>query len=140
MSCSGLPRFINSFSLRSNFNLLESAIKTSNSQSLLCNYGYHYCTTSFNKAWTQVMCRFKSCSRRVGDWRWWGSLTMVPAGNESKRLSSVNHATKIMHQFIHSLWCKRFSVISNLEMATHIAMIIPERIFFSSNLWNNIRC
>ena len=130
MSYSGLPRFINSFSLRSNFNLLESAIKTSNSQSLLCNYGYHYCITSFNKAWIQVMCRFKSCSRRVGDWRWWRSLTMVPAGNKSKRLFSVNHATKIMHQFIHSLWCKGFSVISNLEMATHIAIIIQERIFF----------
>ena len=31
--------------------------------------GYHYCTTSFNKTWTQVLCRFKSCSRRVGDLR-----------------------------------------------------------------------
>ena len=38
--------------------------------------GYHYCTTSFNKAWTQVLRRFKSCSPRVGDSRWWGSLTM----------------------------------------------------------------
>ena len=27
--------------------------------------GYRYCTTSFNKAWTQVLCRFKSCSQRV---------------------------------------------------------------------------
>ena len=30
----------------------------------------HYCTTSFNKARTQVLRRFKSCSRRVGDSRW----------------------------------------------------------------------
>ena len=58
---------------------------------------YHYCTTSFNKAWTQVLRRFKSCSRRVGDSRWWGSLTMVSAGNKTKRLSSVNHTTKIIH-------------------------------------------
>ena len=45
--------------------------------------GYHYCTTSFNKAWNQVLRRFKPCSRRVGDSRWWGSLTMVPAGNKA---------------------------------------------------------
>ena len=63
--------------------------------------GYHYCTTSFNNAWTQVLRWFKSFSRRVGDSRWWGSLTMVPAGNKSKSLSSVNHTTKaIHHQFI----------------------------------------
>ena len=29
--------------------------------------GYHYCTTSFNKAWTQVLRRFKPSSRRIGD-------------------------------------------------------------------------
>ena len=28
--------------------------------------GYHYCKTSFSKARTQVLCRFKSCLRRVG--------------------------------------------------------------------------
>ena len=56
--------------------------------------GYHCCTTSFNKAWTHVLHRFKSCSRRVRDSRWWGSLTMFPVGNKAKRLSSVNHTTK----------------------------------------------
>ena len=55
---------------------------------------YPYCTTSFKKAWTQVLRRFISCSRRVRDLRWWGSLTMVPAGNKAKRLSSVNNTTK----------------------------------------------
>ena len=64
--------------------------------------GYHYCTTSFYEALTQVLGRFKSCSRRVGDSRWWGSLTMVPAGNKAKRLSSVNHTTiTIHHQVVH---------------------------------------
>ena len=32
-----------------------------------CCSGYHYCTTSFNLAWTQVLRRFKHCSRRVRD-------------------------------------------------------------------------
>ena len=35
--------------------------------------GYHYFIT-----W------FKPCSWRVGDSGWWGSLTMVPAGNKTK--------------------------------------------------------
>ena len=50
---------------------------------------------------TKSELRFKPCSRRVGDSRWWGSLTMVPAGNKAKRLSSVNHTTK--KQFINSI-------------------------------------
>ena len=78
--------------------------------------GYHYCTTSFNKPWTQVLRRFKSCSRRVGDSRWWGSLTMAPAGNKAKRLWSVNHATKTIHHHHHHM--KSFFLIEspcNLE-------------------------
>ena len=43
-------------------------------------------TAQLNKAWIQVLCRFKSCSWRVGDSRWWGSLAMVPAGNKAKLL------------------------------------------------------
>ena len=46
----------------------------------------------------QVQRRFKSCSRRVGESRWWASLTMVPARNKVKRLSSVNHVTKTICQ------------------------------------------
>ena len=57
-------------------------------------------TTSFNKAWTQILRRFKSCLRRVGDSRWWGSLTMFPAWNTAKRLSSVNRSTKSVLKFI----------------------------------------
>ena len=56
--------------------------------------GYHYCTTSFSKTWTEVLRRFKSCLQRIRDSCWWGSLRMVPAGNNAKRLSSVNHTTK----------------------------------------------
>ena len=46
--------------------------------------GYDYSTTSFNKVWTQILRRLKSCSQCVRDLRWWGSLTMVPAGNKAK--------------------------------------------------------
>ena len=56
--------------------------------------GYHYFTTSFNEAWTQVLRRFKSCSQCVRDLLWWGSLTMVPAGNKTQCLLLVNHTTK----------------------------------------------
>ena len=45
--------------------------------------GYHYCKTSFIKARTQALRRFKPCSWRVGDSRWWRSLTMVPIGNKA---------------------------------------------------------
>ena len=44
-----------------------------------------------------VLSRFKPCSRRFGNLRWWGSLTMVPVRNKAKRLSSVNHTTKTIH-------------------------------------------
>ena len=65
----------------------------------------NYCVTLIRKAKqtfffnidttdTQVLRRFKPCSQRVGDSWWWGSLTMVPAGNQAKRLSSVNNTTK----------------------------------------------
>ena len=40
-------------------------------QSFIYPSGYHLCTTSFNEALTQVLRRFKSCSWRVGDLRWW---------------------------------------------------------------------
>ena len=52
-------------------------------------------------AWTQVLRRFKSCSWRVRDSRWWESLTMAPAGNKAKGLSSVNHTTKTIHYHHH---------------------------------------
>ena len=57
--------------------------------------GYHYCTTSFNEAWNQVLRRYKSW--HVGDLRWWEPLTMVPVRNGTKSLSPVNHSTKIIY-------------------------------------------
>ena len=56
--------------------------------------GYHYWLTSFNKAWAQVLRRFKS-------WQWWRSLTMASAGNRTKGFSSVNHTTKTIYHHHH---------------------------------------
>ena len=36
-------------------------------------------------------------SQRVGDSRWWEFLTVAPAGNKAKRISSANHTTKAIH-------------------------------------------
>ena len=84
--------------------LIKSTLITAPLDSLLLfkvlpaqSHGYHYCTTSFNKAWTQALCRFKSCLRHVRDLWWWGSLTMVPCGNKAVRFSLVNHTTKTIH-------------------------------------------
>ena len=74
--------------------------------------GYLYCTTSFNEAWIQVLRRFKPCLLRVGDLRWWGTLTMVPAESKAKRFSLVNHTTKTIHHhhyFYFFLWYNVFS-------------------------------
>ena len=66
--------------------------------------GYDYCTISFNKAWTQVLHRFKSCSQYVEDSWWWGFLTMVPAGNKATPFvgqpCKKKNPKKHHHQFI----------------------------------------
>ena len=49
-------------------------------------------------------CAGSNPARRVGDSRWWGSLTMAPAGNKAKRLSSVNHTTRTIHHHHHQCW------------------------------------
>ena len=90
--------------------------------------GYHYCTISFTKAWTQILRRLKSCSRHVGDSWWWGSLAMVPAGNKAMPLSSVNHTTKTIHHHHqensgHKLYQMHFSNISK------VYLVIPKILF-----------
>ena len=62
------------------------------------------------------MRRFKSCSRRVGDSQWWGSLTMAPAGNKAKRLSSVNHAPKtIYHHHLERTDLEKTDLLTRAE-------------------------
>ena len=77
---------------------------------------YHYCTSSFNNVWTQALRRFKSCLGRVGDSRWWGSLTMVPTGNKAKCLSSVNHTTETIHHHQTSQMERFLKIVNGLGM------------------------
>ena len=52
----------------------------------------------------------------VGDLRWWGSLTMVPAGNKAKRLSSVNHTAKTIHHHCNiALFFLAISCCANIK-------------------------
>ena len=52
--------------------------------------------------------RFKSCSWRVGDSRWWGSLTMVPAGNKATPFIGQPYHKKIPHHSSSSFINKRY--------------------------------
>ena len=70
--------------------------------------GYHCCSTSFSKAWTQVLRRFKSCSRSVGVSRWWGSLTVVPAGNKATPFVGQPYHKKINHHHNHHMCWNNF--------------------------------
>ena len=63
------------------------------------------CRTSFNKAKTQVLCRFMSCSKCAGDTRRWESLTMVAAGSRKntfrwsaipQKQSALSHALAVL--------------------------------------------
>ena len=80
--------------------------------------GYHFCTTLLKYFWTQVLRSFKPCSRRVGDSRWSGYLTMVPAENEAKRLSSVNY-TIIIHHHHHQCLKAKIKRVRNDIFNSH---------------------
>ena len=106
---------------------------------MLWRTGYHYFINLFNKAWTQILCKFKSWSRRVRDLRWWESLAMVPARltlhkkrNFLLRISSVNvtkSAAKLWiwsHLLNKSLienfifrQCKRLFSVNHLAKTIH---------------------
>ena len=85
---------------------------------------YHYYTTSFSKAWTQVLRRFKSCLIRVRDSRWWESVTMVQAENKAKcrrfiiiitmfrkKLYEIKYSTKLFLTLIFVQLYKKLCVI-----------------------------
>ena len=68
---------------------------------------------------------FKPCSRGVGNSRWWGSLTMVPAENKAKCLSSVNHTTKTIHHYRKSFFLWKFgSGIKGLLFLTDVTSLM----------------
>ena len=97
-----------------------------NSKLVLWCSGYHYCTTSFNKAGTQVLSRLKSCLWCVRDSRWWGSLTMFLAGNKAKCLLLINHTTKTIHHLI--------IIKSKCKISLIVCQLIDA--LFISRLWN----
>ena len=71
---------------------------------------YHYCTTSFNKSWTQVLRGFTSCLPCAGNMQWWEFPTIVPAWNRIYQLLLVNHSAKTIdhhHQQIYHLDTER---------------------------------
>ena len=74
-----------------------------------CFWLYIYIHKNLRTTWIQVLRRLNSYSWLVGDSRWWESLTMVPAGNKAKYLSSVNHTTRIIHHHHHHH--KQFSLV-----------------------------
>ena len=74
--------------------------------------GYHYWTTSFYKAWTQVLRRFKSCSWCVGDcdgedlWQW---------SRLEIRLNTFRRSTIPQKQFIIIKYCGNIYYNTNIS-------------------------
>ena len=59
--------------------------------------GYRYCTTSFNKVWTQVLRRFNTWLQPVRDSRWWDVWQWSWLEISLKCLLLVNPTTKTIH-------------------------------------------
>ena len=74
-------------------------------------------------------------SRRVWDSRWWGSLTMVPAGIKAKRLSSANHTTKTIHHHHYHLRHHQKHLLlvflRNLQEKRRISVLTKSHIYVS---------
>ena len=88
--------------------------------------GYHYCTTSFNSAWTQVLRRFKPCSRRVGDSRWWGSLNVFRQSTIPRKQFIIiiiiipqQHSIRICINALPDLYIHSFFHLSFFCLTTH---------------------
>ena len=88
--------------------------------------GYHYCTTSFIKAWIQVLCRFNPAqgALEIGDGEnvWQSSRLEI-----TLRLSSVNHTTETtphhhhhhhhQHQQAMNIWRIMITKIESSHLA-----------------------
>ena len=66
--------------------------------------------------------------RRVGDLRWWGSLTMVPTGNKAKHLPSVKHTTKTSSSQYQSILSSY-----QISLSQHRISLLPHRISLSQD-------
>ena len=98
IDCSALKRALSKKETLDMFPSMQNKVFCQSILAPWCSV-YHDCTTSFIKAWTQILRGFKFYFRRVGDLRWRGSLTMVPAGNKAKHLSSAKYTIKTI-QFV----------------------------------------
>ena len=80
--------------------------------------GYHYCATSYNKVWTQVLCRFKPCLWHVGCLWWWEKLVMYTL------LFKVN--------LLHLFHCQEYhnNYLYYCHLSFCIKIIIPNRVIF----------
>ena len=63
--------------------------------------GPHYYKISVNKAWTQVLSRFKSWTQNGWHMQWWESLTKASASNKAERLSLFNHSLETNYHYYH---------------------------------------
>ena len=93
--------------------------------------GYRYRTTSFNKAWPQVLAG-SNPARSVSEIR--GSLTIIPAGNKAKHLSSVYHTTKTIHHHHHHHHHHHYKYHHHHHHHYQIQLI-----FLSSTIWEEIQ-
>ena len=78
--------------------------------------GYRYCTTSFNKAWTQVLRRFKPCLPRIGDFWQWSRLEI--------RLNAFRWSTIPQKQFIIII------IIIIIKVKVYVSQWMPGMVFF----------
>ena len=97
--------------------------------------GCHQCTTSFNKARIQVLRRFKTWWRGLGDSRWCGYLKMVPAGIKAKHLSLVNHTTKHFMLIVNN-W-KKIKTFVKFEHISHLFLVFFFYVFEQVNVCRN---
>ena len=83
--------------------------------------GYKYCTISFIKAWTQVLCRLKSCSQRVRDcdgedlWQW---------SHLKIRLNNFRWSTTPQKQFFIIIICNTSVVLFIFNLYAWLNLLI----------------
>ena len=74
---------------------------------------------------TKPLLRFCTGSKQlVRDWRWWVSLTMVPAENMAKRVSPVDHTTKAIHHHHHHHHHHHITVLGHVHRFRLMSLLL----------------
>ena len=76
---------------------------------------------------------FRFCTGSNTAWACHQSLTMIPAGNKAKCLSSVNHTTKVIHHYYHQ------SFLFNKVACLRPANLLKKRICYRYFLVNFVK-